>query len=96
MRFYYKKKMDLEGLAKRMLKSGKSDEEIIQRLISEYFIYKNLNPEILRGMAAAILEESKRSSVCESAVANHPILADILLTKGSDVSMGEFGVGCRG
>jgi hydrogenase expression/formation protein len=88
--------MDLEGLTKKMLKSGKSDDEIIQRLVLEYSVYKQLDPFILEQMARAILEESKRSSISEKNLNNHPILSDILLTTDSKVSMGEFGVGCRG
>ncbi len=88
--------MDLEGLTKRLLQMGTPEEIIIDRLISEYKIYKNVDPDLLRQLAKAILEESKKSSIKEESVSKHPILKEITITVPSNVTMGDFGVGCRG
>ncbi len=88
--------MDLEGLTKRLLQLGVSDDLIIDRLISEYEIYKTLDPDLLRQLSKAVLEEAKRSSIKEEDVSAHPVLKEITITKPSKVTMGDFGVGCRG
>lgn len=88
--------MDLEGLSKRLLKAGLSDDEIIQKLISEYKIHKKLDESILEKLAIAVLDDSKKSLIPEQSIQDDGILREILITKPSDVTMGSFGVGCRG
>lgn len=88
--------MDLEGLSKHLLKAGLSDDEIIQKLISEYKIHKKLDESILEKLAIAVLDDSKKSLIPEQSIQDDGILREILITKPSDVTMGSFGVGCRG
>ena len=87
--------MDLEGLSKRLLKAGLSDDEIIQKLISEYKIHKKLDESILEKLAIAVLDDSKKSLIPEQSIQDDGILREILITKPSDVTMGSFGVGCQ-
>jgi hydrogenase expression/formation protein len=85
---------DLEGLTRRMMRKGCSDKQIIKRLIQEYFDFKdNIDKELARKYAQAILEECKKSDI--SSVSN-AFIHDLLSINLANVSIGNQGVGCRG
>ncbi len=86
---------DLEGIAKEMLKHGKSDTEILERLILEYQTFKNIEERLAQAMGEAVLQECKNTL---AAVGHkHGNLLDALLRiPNAKVTMGEQGVGCRG
>ena len=52
---------DLEGLTRRLLQKGKSDEEIISRLIQEYQDFKDIEEDYASRLAKAVLTECKKS-----------------------------------
>jgi hydrogenase expression/formation protein len=81
---------DLEGLARNLLKHGQSSEEILDRLVEEIQNFKDIGEGGARPLAEAVLEEVQASD--RSADRK----ADLLSTTRAGVSMGEFGVGCRG
>ncbi len=83
--------MDLEGFAKRKLRAGEKEEEIIlemQRRIAE--IKRNrIREEEADAISRAILEEAKRTIDLKDE-------SGIFTEIKSDVRMGELGVGSRG
>ena len=85
---------DLEGLTRKLMKKGYSEEEIINRLVQEYLDFKdNLDEITAKKYARAILEECIKSdidSVSESFV------KEILDFNKANVTIGKQGVGCRG
>lgn len=81
--------MDLEGFAKRKLRAGESDAEIITELSTRIEEIKRtrITKRSTDMLAKAVLEESKRTLG----------LKDELVTEiTAGVSMGELGVGSRG
>ncbi len=81
--------MDLEGFAKRKLRAGESDAEIITELSTRIEEIKRtrITKRSADMLAKAVLEESKRTLG----------LKDELVTEiTAGVSMGELGVGSRG
>lgn len=89
---------DLEGIAKKLLRKGISEKEIIQNLINQYKIYKSSPEHILRKMASAILKESQNSlSSVNSLESNRSTIINKLLDiSQANITMGQGGVGCRG
>ena len=83
--------MDLEGFAKRKLRAGEKEEQIIlemQRRIAE--IKRNrIGKEEAEAISRAILEEAKRTIDLKDE-------SGIFTEIKSDVRMGELGVGSRG
>ncbi len=82
--------MDIEGFVKRNLRRGRADSAIIADLrarISE--IKTDMSPAALDRLAAAILEEAKRTLAIKDE-------DELLVAIESGVRMGEFGVGSRG
>jgi hydrogenase expression/formation protein len=84
---------DLEGLTRRLLKKGKSDEEIIIRLVNEYLDFKDIHKDLAFKFAQAILEECKKSDISN---VNEPFVRKILDFERSNITIGKQGVGCRG
>ncbi len=84
---------DLEGLTRRLLKRGKNDEEIINRIIQEYLDFKDINEDEAKKYSKAILDECKRSDL--SYVSNR-FIKELLEVEIADVTIGRQGVGCRG
>lgn len=84
---------DLEGLTRRMLKKGSSDEQIIERLVQEYRDFKEIEEDVAKKYAEAILEECKKSDL-----ENLPpsFVKDLLNIHEAEVTVGKQGVGCRG
>ena len=84
---------DLEGLTRRLIQKGKSDEEILKRLVQEYSDYKDINENLALRFARAILEECRKS---DTALVSDPFINQILDFEKSNVTIGKQGVGCRG
>jgi hydrogenase expression/formation protein len=84
---------DLEGLTRRLIQKGKSDEQILKRLVQEYSDYKDINENLALRFARAILEECRKSDV---ALVSDPFINQILDFEKSNVTIGKQGVGCRG
>ncbi|MFX1493660.1 MAG: AIR synthase-related protein [Promethearchaeota archaeon] len=84
---------DLEGLTRKLLKKGNSDNEIIERLIQEYLDFKIIDKDLASKYAEAILEECKRSDLNS---VDDPFINKLLKVNLSNVSVGKQGVGCRG
>ncbi|MGV9197272.1 MAG: AIR synthase-related protein, partial [Promethearchaeia archaeon] len=84
---------DLEGLARRSMDKGLSDEQIIERLVNEYLDFKEITRDKARILAEAVLEECKKSNIGEIA---NPFIKELLDIHKSNVTVGKQGVGCRG
>jgi len=84
---------DLEGLTRRLIQKGKSDEEILKRLIQEYSDFKDINENVAMRFARAILEECRKSDV---SLVSDPFINLILEFEKSNITIGRQGVGCRG
>ncbi len=88
-----RKLSDLEGLTRNLLKKGKIDEEIIERLIQEYLDFKIIDKELASKYAKAILEECKKSDLNS---VKDPLIQKLLEISKANVSVGKQGIGCRG
>lgn len=84
---------DLEGLTRNLIKKGYSDGKILQRLVQEYFDFKEIEKESALRNAKAILEECKKSDL--KSVSNR-FIENLLKVNNSGVTVGTQGVGCRG
>jgi len=84
---------DLEGLTRRLLKKGYSEQQILQRLVQEYQDFKDIDEGTAFKYSKAILEECQKSEIDSI---SDPFVRDILTVYKSDVSIGKQGVGCRG
>lgn len=84
---------DLEGLTRRLLQSGKDDEEILRRLVQEYLDFKEIDEDLAYNYARAILEECKKSDIN---LISDPFIKDLLDINRSKITVGKQGVGCRG
>ncbi len=84
---------DLEGLTRRLIQKGKSDEEILKRLIQEYSDFKDIDENVAMRFARAILEECRKSDVT---LVSDPFINQILEFEKSNITIGKQGVGCRG
>jgi len=88
--------MDLEGFAKRMLKRGAKEEEIISEMRKRILEIKDVSEDYAERLASAVLEEAKCTLRVFSEVKDDEILRSVLQMSHSGVRMGEFGVGSRG
>ena len=84
---------DLEGLARRLIQKGKSDEEIISRLVQEYQDFKEIDENSAIRLSEAVLEECKKSS---SSMVSDNLIKEILKINEAEITVGKQGVGCRG
>ena len=84
---------DLEGLTRRLIQKGKSDEEILKRLVQEYSDYKDIDENLALRFAKAILEECRKSDL---ALVSDPFINQILEFEKANITVGKQGVGCRG
>lgn len=83
---------DLEGFTRALFKKGHSKDEIIQKLIEEYKIYKEMPEDQVNKLAEAVIEECENSEY-----SGKDEFVDFLLKiPESGVSVGKQGVGCRG
>jgi len=83
---------DLEGLTKELMKKGWNKIKIIDKIVDEYSIYKNISNEEARLLAEAIYEECIKSD----SMPNDDFIINILKIPNSGISIGKQGVGCRG
>ena len=84
---------DLEGLARRLMEKGFTEEEIIVRLVNEYRDFKDIEKDSATLLAAAIYEECKRSDI---KTVSDPFIRYLLEINKANVTVGKQGVGCRG
>ncbi len=85
---------DLEGLTRRLLKKGYSQERIVKRLIQEYLDFKdNIDENTASNYAHAIIEECMKSNISSIPDA---FIKDLLDFNKANVTVGKQGVGCRG
>jgi hydrogenase expression/formation protein len=83
---------DLEGFTRALFKKGYSKDEIIQKLIEEYKIYKEIPEDQVKKLAEAVIEECENSEY-----SGKDEFVDFLLKiPESGISVGKQGVGCRG
>ncbi|MFX1258872.1 MAG: AIR synthase-related protein [Promethearchaeota archaeon] len=84
---------DLEGLTRKLMKKGYSEEEIIERLVKEYLDYKDIEKKTAFKLAKAVLEECRKSDILNI---SNPFIKELLEVSFINISMGKQGVGCRG
>lgn len=84
---------DLEGLTRRLVKKGYSENQILERLVQEYLAFKDIDENVAFKLANAILEECKYSNIDSI---SDPFIKKLLEINNSNVSVGKQGVGCRG
>ena len=84
---------DLEGLTRRLIQKGKSEKEIISRLVQEYQDFKEIDENSAIRLSEAILEECKKSSASK---VSDDLIKEILKINEAEITVGEQGVGCRG
>ena len=89
---------DLEGIAKQLLAQGTPKDQILQQLVAEYQIFKDLPLETLERMAGAVLKECEISHNPVSLLSadQNAVVSKILTIPMAGVTMGKGGVGCRG
>jgi len=85
--------MDLEGLTRKLMEKGFSEQEILERLVQGYHDHKEIDEISAMKFARAILEECQKSDI--SSISD-PFLKELLEIKKADVTVGKQGVGCRG
>ena len=84
---------DLEGLTRRLIQKGNSDDEILRRLVQEYSDYKDIDENLALRFAKAILEECRKS---DATLITDPFIRQILNFEKANITVGKQGVGCRG
>ncbi len=84
---------DLEGLTRRLISKGYSQDEIIERIVQEYLDFKDIDKSLAYILAKAVYEECKKSDISTISI---PFLKDLLKVPMANVSSGKQGVGCRG
>jgi hydrogenase expression/formation protein len=83
---------DLEGLARILLIKGLNEEEIIDKISTEYLFYKTIAKKEAEKLARAILQEVKNSNKA----LDDQLIQEILEYPKAEVTVGRQGVGCRG
>ncbi len=84
---------DLEGLTRRLIEKGYSEDEILERIVQEYLDFKNIDKNLAYKYAQAVLDECKKSDIGQVV---DEIVKDLLIINKSNVTAGNQGVGCRG
>jgi hydrogenase expression/formation protein len=84
---------DLEGLTRRLINKGKTQQVIIERLVQEYLDFKDIEKVEANRLATAVLEECIKSNI--STLPNS-FIKNLLSINNAGVSVGKQGVGCRG
>jgi len=83
---------DLEGMSRALINKNISKTKIIDKLVEEYLIYKDITEENARNLAEAVYEEVVNSSI----EPRDDFVKSLLFYPKSNVTIGEQGVGCRG
>ncbi|MCS4541646.1 MAG: AIR synthase-related protein [Euryarchaeota archaeon] len=86
--------VDLEGLTRKKLKDGFSDEQILKLLAETIRDYKKISPEKANFFAKAVFDEIKTTLKTQS-ITDH-FLKELIEYPKANISMGEIGVGSRG
>jgi len=81
--------MDLEGFAKRMLKRGAKEEEIISEMRKRILEIKDVSEDYAERLASAVLEEAKCTLRVFSEVKDE-MLRSVLQMSHSGVRMGRI------
>ncbi|MHA1232062.1 MAG: AIR synthase-related protein [Candidatus Helarchaeota archaeon] len=83
---------DLEGLVRRLISKNYDRDKILDKLIEEYLIYKDISKEQARELSIAVFEEVKNSLKipCDE------FIKYIIKYPTCNVTIGQQGVGCRG
>ncbi len=84
---------DLEGLTRRLINKGYSEDQILERLTQEYHDFKEIDEISAYKFAKAVFEECQKSDI---RLVLDPFIKEILDFKKSNVTVGKQGVGCRG
>ncbi|MBD3215673.1 MAG: hypothetical protein GF311_23885 [Candidatus Lokiarchaeota archaeon] len=84
---------DLEGLTRKLMQKGYSDEEIVKRLTREYLDFKEITNTRAKQLSEAVLEECKKSDL---STISDSFIKDLLSINRADITIGDQGVGCRG
>jgi hydrogenase expression/formation protein len=84
---------DLEGLTRNLITKGYSDQQILERLVLEYHDYKDLDENLARKYAKAVLEECHKSDIGSL---KDSFIKGLLDVNRANVTIGKQGVGCRG
>ena len=85
--------MDLEGLTRRLMKKGFSEQKILERLVQAYQDHKEIDDSTARVFAKAVLEECQKSDI--SSVSD-TFIKELLEINKANVTVGKQGIGCRG
>ena len=54
---------DLEGLTRRLMKKGFTEQQILNRLVQEYLDFKDIDEKSALKLAKAVLEECQKSDI---------------------------------
>jgi len=84
---------DLEGLTRRLINKGYSEQQILERLIQEYHDFKDIDDTLAFKYARAVLEECQKSDIKGI---TDKFISELLDINRANVSVGKQGVGCRG
>ncbi len=85
--------MDLEGLTRRLMKKGYSEQQILEKLVQAYQDHKEIDDTTARVFAKAVLEECQKSDI--SSISDD-FIKELLEINKANVTVGKQGVGCRG
>lgn len=84
--------MDLEGLTRALKGKGLDKTDIIEALVKEYMVYKEITYEQACDLAEAVYDEC----ILSEYNGQDNFISDLLTIPRSEVSVGKQGVGCRG
>ena len=84
---------DLEGLTRRLMHKGFSEQQILKKLVQAYKDHKDIDDISALNYAKAILEECQKSDLNSI---SDPFLRELLEINKAKVTVGKQGVGCRG
>ncbi len=85
--------MDLEGLTRKLMDKGFSEQQILRKLVEAYKDHKDIDDMSAQNYAKAILEECQKSDLNSI---SDPFLRKLLEINKAQVTIGKQGVGCRG
>jgi hydrogenase expression/formation protein len=83
---------DLEGTTRQLLDKKWTKDQIIDKLVEEYLVYKEIDIDEATQLARAVLEECEKSEY----TGKDPLVKEILDIPMANIAVGEQGVGCRG
>ena len=89
---------NIEGITNRLLLKNIPEQDIINHIVNEYRIFKDIPESELKKMAVAVIAECKNTQKSTHLIQenSNPIISSILKIPNANVTMGAGGVGCRG